>query len=297
VRPYRIYWRYAVAIPIVHLLGLLAFVPWLFSWTGVVLIIVGHHVFGLLGMTLGYHRLLAHRSFACSKRLERVLSLLGVCCLQDSPLRWVAMHHQHHQAADERSDPHSPRVSLLWAHVGWLMVENRAFSDTRFYERYAPDLWRDPFHRWLALDDRWFRVYIAHAVLLLVAGLAVGWATTGAYTEGVRFGLSVLVWGVFVRTVVQWHLTWSVNSLTHRWGYRNYETSDLSRNHWLVALLTHGEGWHNNHHGEPRNAAHGRRWWELDVTYRTIRLLEAAGLVANVVVRGATATTAPTAPK
>jgi stearoyl-CoA desaturase (delta-9 desaturase) len=107
--------------------------------------------------------------------------------------------------------------------------------------------------------------------------------TSGRYLGGVQFGASLLVWGVFARTVVVWHVTWSVNSLTHLWGYRNYDTDDNSRNNWLVGLLAHGEGWHNNHHAQQASAAHGHRWWEFDVTYLTIRFLEAIGLAKDVV--------------
>jgi stearoyl-CoA desaturase (delta-9 desaturase) len=264
-------------------LCLLALLPWLFSWTGVVLVFVGHHVFGMLGITLGYHRLLTHRGFTCPKWFEYLLALLGVCCLQDTPARWVAIHRKHHQHSDEHPDPHSPLVSFLWGHFAWLMVENRKLTNADFYDHYARDLLRDPFYLRLERGGRWFWVYLAHAVLFLLVGLAIGWAMTGNYWQGLQFGLSVLVWGVFVRTAFVWHVTWAVNSLSHVSGYRNYETGDNSRNNWLVGLLAHGEGWHNNHHAQPRAAAHGHRWWEFDLTYLTIRLLEAVGLAKDVV--------------
>jgi fatty-acid desaturase len=114
-------------------------------------------------------------------------------------------------------------------------------------------------------------------------GFAVGWSTSGSIAAGVQFGLSLMVWGVFVRTVLTWHITWSINSVTHVWGYQNYETTDDSRNNWWVALLTYGEGWHNNHHAYPRMAPHGHKWWEFDVTWITIRVLEKLGLVKNIV--------------
>jgi fatty-acid desaturase len=283
VRPYRILWPYFVGIPAMHVLALLACLPWLFSWTGVVLVLVGHHVFGLLGITLGYHRLLTHRGFTCSKRFEHLLALLGVCCLQDSPARWVAIHRKHHQHSDESPDPHSPLVSFLWGHFGWLMMQNRRLSELEFYEHYGQDLLREPFYRRLERNGMFFWVYVAHAIFFLALGTAAGWALTGEAWAGYQFGLSVLVWGVFVRTVFVWHVTWSVNSLTHLWGYRNYATDDNSRNNWLVALLAHGEGWHNNHHAQQRAAAHGHRWWEFDLTWLTVRLLQRAGLIHDVV--------------
>ena len=115
------------------------------------------------------------------------------------------------------------------------------------------------------------------------AGFLIGWPMGGTPMDGIQFGASLMVWGVFVRTVLTWHITWSVNSVTHVWGYRNYETDDNSRNNLLVGLLSNGEGWHNNHHADQRAAAHGHKWWEFDVTWLTIRFLEKLGLVKNVV--------------
>jgi fatty-acid desaturase len=282
-RPVRWLTGYAIAIVTIHLLSLLIFVPWFFSWTGILLLVLGHYVFGMLGMTLCYHRLLTHRALACPKWFEHGLAILGICCLQDSPARWVAVHRKHHQHSDDEPDPHSPLVAFLWGHFGWLMIENRDLSDMRFYEHYARDILRDPFYLRFERKLMWLWVYVAHAVLFFLAGLAIGWVTTGTYLGGVQFGASVLVWGVFARTVLVWHVTWSVNSLTHLWGYRNYSTDDNSRNNWLVALLAHGEGWHNNHHADQASSAHGHRWWEFDLTYLTIRFLEAIGLAKEVV--------------
>ena len=288
-RPLRVYWLFSTVIIAVHALSLLALVPWFFSWTGLVLCIAGHYFFGMLGITLCYHRLLAHKGFQCPKWLEHGLALLGVCCLQDSPARWVAVHRRHHQYSDETPDPHSPLVTFAWGHLGWLIFQNRETNTLDFYERYSRDLLADPFYLALERSERRFWIYVAHAALFFFAGLAIGWITTGRYLGGVQFGASLLVWGVLLRTVVVWHITWSVNSLTHIWGYRNYDTSDNSRNNWLVGLLAHGEGWHNNHHAQQRTAAHGHRWWEFDLTWHAIRFLEIVGL-AKEVVRPKTAT-------
>ena len=276
-------WGYALIIAAVHVGSLLALVPWLFSWTGLTLCVLGHYVFGMLGITLCYHRLLTHKGFRCPKWLERSLAILGICCLQDTPARWVAIHRRHHQHSDEQPDPHSPLVNFLWGHVGWLLIKNRELHTLDFYQHYARDLLSDPFYFWFERKLLWLWTYLAHAALFFLAGLAIGWISTGRYLGGVQFGLSLLVWGVFVRTVLVWHVTWSVNSLTHLWGYRNYETDDNSRNNWLVGLIAHGEGWHNNHHAQQRAAAHGHRWWELDFTWHTIRFLECVGLVTEVV--------------
>lgn len=278
----KILWPYTIGIVLYHFLALLALVPWLFSWTGVVLACLGCYVFGTLGINLCYHRLLAHRSAACPKWLEHALAILGVCCLQDTPARWVAIHRLHHQRSDERDDPHSPLVTFLWGHVGWLLVDNREINQVSTYDRYAEDVLGDRFYFRLERDLLWVWIAVAHAAGFFLAGFAVGWTTTGLAGEGARFGASLVVWGVILRTVVVWHITWSINSVTHLWGYRSYETGENSRNNWIVALVSNGEGWHNNHHADPRSAAHGHRWWEVDVTYLTIRLLRVLGLAGDV---------------
>jgi stearoyl-CoA desaturase (delta-9 desaturase) len=266
----------------IHVLALLALVPALFSWTGLILALVGLYVFGTLGINLCYHRLLAHQSFRCSTWLERGLALLGVCCLQDSPARWVAIHRYHHQFSDQEKDPHSPLVNFCWSHFGWVFVCNREFTALNLYDRYARDLLRQRFYFQLEKNLNWVWVYLIHAALFYFAGTLIGWLSTGDVMAGTMFGLSLLVWGVLVRTVLVWHITWSVNSLTHMFGYQSFATGENSRNNWLVGVITNGEGWHNNHHAYPRSAAHGLRWWELDVTYLTIRLLKLVGLAWEV---------------
>ena len=274
-------WTYAITIGLVHLLAFAAVLPWLFSWTGVISAVLGVHVFGQ-GINLCYHRLLTHHSARVPKWLEHAMVLVALCCLQDAPGRWVATHRMHHNHSDEAQDPHSPLVRFLWAHVGWLLVRNTATSTIDMYRRYARDVLEDPFY--MALEKRpiWIWIWLAHAIAFFAVGLAIGWST-GTLVEGVQFGCSLLVWGVFVRTVLVWHITWSVNSLTHLFGYSNYDTSDHSRNNWLVAILTVGEGWHNNHHHDPASASNHHRWWELDITYLQIRALEMVGLATHVV--------------
>ena len=283
LNPTTIRWRYVIGVPGIHLLACLAFVPWFFSWTGVVLCILGLYVFGTLGINLCYHRMLTHQGMTAPKWFEHGLALLGVCTMQDSPACWVAMHRIHHKYSDERPDPHSPWVNFFWGHCGWLLVENRDFLNINYYQKYSRDILRDPFYMKLERNRKWLWVYVAHTVLFFLVGLAVGWLQTGVAMQAVQFGASLVVWGVFARTVLTWHITWSVNSVTHVWGYRNYETNDNSRNNILVGLWSNGEGWHNNHHADQRAASHGHRWWEFDVTWLTIRVLEKIGLVKNVV--------------
>jgi fatty-acid desaturase len=283
VEPPRILWPYLIGVSAYHVIALFAFLPWLFSWTGVALAFAGLYVFGTLGINLCYHRLLTHQGFVCPKWLEHTFAILGVCCLQDTPARWVAIHRLHHQYSDDQPDPHSPLVTFLWGHMGWLMVENRQVNNLTTYDRYARDILRDPFYFRLERKLLWLWVNVAHMALFYLAGFLAGWISGGTVMAGVQFGLSVLVWGVFVRTVLVWHITWSVNSLTHMFGYRNYNTDENSRNNWFVALVSNGEGWHNNHHADQRSAAHGHRWWEFDVTYSTIVLLRLVGLAKDVV--------------
>ena len=264
-----------------HLVALLAFVPWFFSWSGVALSFISLYCLSTLGINLCYHRLLTHQGLIVPKWLEHTFAIFGVCCLQDTPARWVAIHRMHHKHTDVQPDPHSPLVTFLWGHMGWLFVENRELSKLTTYERYARDILRDPFYLRLERNLNWVWIHLAHVALIFLSGLAVGWPLWG-YWAGVQFGLSWLVWGVAVRTVYAWHVTWSVNSVTHLWGYRNYETDENSRNNWLIALATNGEGWHNNHHADQRSARHGHRWWELDVTWWTIRALKAVGLAHEI---------------
>tara|TARA_R110002049_G_scaffold46487_1_gene135130 strand:- start:76233 stop:77222 length:990 start_codon:yes stop_codon:yes gene_type:complete len=283
-QPIRILWETVTVLSLVHLVALLAFLPWtftyLFTWSGFTLAVLGHFVFGMMGITIGYHRLLTHRGFTCPKWLERGLAILGMCNLQDSPARWVAIHRMHHQHSDHQPDPHSPLVDFLWGHVGWVVCRNRDLDRTSHYERYVRDLLRDPFYLHLERRAGWFFIFLGHAVLITLAGALFGWAVGDS---PLRYATSWAVWAVAVRTMFVLHGTWAVNSLAHVFGYRNYETRDASRNNWLVSLWSHGEGWHNNHHAEPRAAAHGHRWWEFDMSWRVIQLMEMMGLAKDVV--------------
>jgi stearoyl-CoA desaturase (delta-9 desaturase) len=283
--PLRVNGRAAAGIVTFHLLALLACVPWFFSWSGLAWAVAGLYLFGTLGVNVGFHRLLTHRSFACPRRLEHALAVLGACCWQGTPLSWAAAHRKHHQYSDEADDPHSPRSGFFWSHMGWFLVYDPALYNLTTYDRYARDLIQDRFYKWLERPRVGRNVQRVQWAAFFIAGALVGALTTGTALGAARLGLSWLVWGVFVRTVAVWHITWSVNSVTHLWGYRNFPTPDDSQNNWLVGLISNGEGWHNNHHAEPRSAAHGRRWWELDVSYLTIRALERAGLAWDVVGR------------
>jgi stearoyl-CoA desaturase (delta-9 desaturase) len=281
--PIRVNRRVVTGMVAFHLLALLAFIPWLFSWSGVACAVVAFYIFGVLGINIGFHRLLTHRGFACPRWLERALSVLGACCWQGTPMSWVAIHRLHHQNSDEPGDPHSPRAGVFWSHMGWFLIHDPRVYNVSLYDRYTRDLFQDRFYKQFERTRFWRAMHAAQWAAFLLLGAAVGALWTRTPEGALQLGLSWLVWGVFVRTVVHLHATWSVNSITHLWGYRNFKTRDDSRNNPLVAIISNGEGWHNNHHADPRCAAHGRRWWEIDVSYLLILGLELVGLASDVV--------------
>ena len=249
---HRIVWSYAITVGVYQLVALLALLPWLFSWTGVALAFAGIYVFGNLGISLCYHRLLTHRGLVCPKWLEHGLAILGVCSMQDTPARWVAVHRRHHEQADRQDDPHSPLVNFLLGRMSagcW--CENRDLDRLGIYDRYAKDVLRDPFYRRLE-RTRCTDIVLSSWASVLRRRVR-GWNCwrAAAWRQALRFGASLLVWGVFVRTVLAWHIAWSVNSVAHLWGYRTYEAGGDSRNNWFVALISNGEGWNKNHHADP----------------------------------------------
>ena len=236
---------------------------WHTNWAAVGVFVLLHWVCGGLGICIGYHRLLTHRSFQCPRALEYTLALLGVLSVQGPPIEWVTQHRQHHQYPDQHGDPHSARGSFWWSHVLWIFWTHSIASLQGVVEqRYVPDLLRQPFYRFLTRTYVWLNLLFA--LLLYWLG---GWP--------------FVVWGVFVRLVLTYHCTFLVNSASHTFGHKRFPTNELSTNCWWVALLSYGEGWHNNHHAFPTSARHGFTAWELDPSYWFIRLLQAVGLAWN----------------
>ncbi len=263
-------WQPVLLKSVLHVGALAAFIPSTFSWGAAAMLPLLWWISGGLGVCLGYHRLLSHRSFKTSRLLERTLATFGALCLQGGPLHWVGFHRMHHAEADGEHDPHSPKHGLAWSHVLWYLHRRVGGRNPLTFTR---DLTQDPYLCWL---DRWWLV-----PQIVLTGILFG---VGFWATGTGMGaLGYVIWGISVRTVFGWHATWFVNSAAHTWGYRNFRTDDESRNNWWVALLTFGEGWHNNHHAQQRSAAHGMRWWEIDPTWWTIRALERVGLVHSVV--------------
>lgn len=245
-----------IALLVIHLGALCAFVPALFSWSGVIVAFALYYLTGAIGICLGYHRMLTHRSMRFAPPLEYAITLLGVLALQGGPIDWVATHRAHHAFSDTERDPHDSNRGFLWAHMAWLYTKNPARLSRADEHRYAADLSADPVHRFFDATAPAWQVVLA--AILFAFG---GW--------------SWIVWGIFVRLVVTYHATWLVNSASHLMGYRTYRTpgSDQSTNNWFVAVVAWGEGWHNNHHAFPFSARHGLRWFEFDVTWWTIRAL------------------------
>ncbi len=243
-------------------------------WTGVsgaALAVAGAaYALRMFALTGFYHRGFSHRTFRAPRAVQFTFALIGAACVQRGPLWWAAHHRNHHRAADTPQDPHSPRIhGFLWSHMGWFLTR-RAFRTE--IER-VPDLAKYPELRWLDRFD------VAVPALFAAAMYALG-ALLHRFHPGLHTtGPQMLVWGFFISTVILFHATVTINSLAHRYGSRRFATPDDSRNNFWLALLTFGEGWHNNHHGFPGCARQGFLWWEVDFTWYGLRLMAALGLV------------------
>jgi fatty-acid desaturase len=257
----RINWITSIALILFHLGAVAAL--FMFSWKAFIITAVLYWMAIGFGIGMGYHRLHTHRSYKVPKFIEYFFAVCGTLTLEGGPIFWVATHRVHHQNSDQAGDPHTPHDGGFWAHMGWIVFGDRKHNDTKLMSRYAPDLAADKFYLWL-------NTY--HYVPLVALGLIL--LATG--------GIPLMLWGVCVRVVVGLHATWLVNSATHMWGNRRFATRDDSRNSWWVALLTFGEGWHNNHHAHPTSARHGLAWYELDITWMQIRLLQLLGIARSV---------------
>ena len=256
-----IQWVTSIAIVSFHILAIWALFT--FSWQNLFAAVLIWWMTGSLGIGLGYHRLLTHGGFKTPKVVEYFLTICGTLALQSGPLQWVTTHRIHHAHTETENDPHSPRDGTFWAHIGWLMQGTALSHDEVTMRRYAPDLLKDKFH--VFVSKYFFMTTLIVGVILFMIG---GW--------------SMVLWGIFLRQVFGWHMTFLVNSATHLWGTRRFATDDDSRNNGLIAALTWGEGWHNNHHAHPRSARHGLTWKEVDINWIQIKLLEKVGLATRI---------------
>ena len=262
-------------------LGVVGWQVWaeLLHWRDIAVFAILYVVTGL-GVTVGFHRLFTHRSFATKPWLRGIFAAMGSMAIEGPVISWVADHRKHHAFADQPGDPHSPHVDhgvgwrgalrgLLHAHMGWLFIHTQRGAR----KRYAPDLVADPVVSWVD------RTFVLWALGGLGAAFGLGWLIGGTLTAA----LTGLLWGGAVRILVLHHVTYSINSLCHFFGRRRFDTGDESRNLAWLSFLSLGEAWHNNHHAFPTSAAHGLRWWELDLSSLVIRGLERVGLAWDVV--------------
>ena len=267
-------------LPIIAL-GIVGWQLWndLLRWSDVAVFLI-MYVLCAVGVTVGFHRHLTHRSFKAKKPVRFALAAMGSIAIEGPVISWVADHRKHHAFSDQEGDPHSPHVGheggwlgalrgLFHAHVGWLFIHTQRGKR----ERYAPDLLKDPTIRFIDRTFLWW------ALGGLVLAFLLGWLIGGSLTAG----LTGLLWGGAVRMLVVHHVTYSINSLCHFFGERAYPTDDESRNLAWLAPFTFGESWHNNHHAFPTSARHGLKTWQFDPSWIVIRALEATGLAWDVV--------------
>ncbi len=265
----RVNWITSIFMGLFHVGAIAALFFW--SWRNVIAFGVMYFLAINVGIGMCYHRLLTHRGYRVPRWLEIALTVCGTLALEGGPIFWVATHRVHHQHSDQDGDPHTPNEGTWWAHAGWILSGRALHSETALLGRYAPDLTRDPAQRWLSKY---------HWLPLTTAGflqMGIGYALAG-----VKGALGMVLWGTFLRVVVGLHATWLVNSATHLFGSRRFQTKDDSRNSWWVALLTGGEGWHNNHHAHPVSVRHGLTWYEFDVNYYGIWVMQKLGLAKKV---------------
>jgi len=254
-------WPVTIVMAFLHVGAIAAL--FFFSWKILAATVVIYWMTTGLGISMGYHRLHTHRSYKVPVGLEYLFAVCGALTLEGGPISWVATHRIHHQNSDLPGDPHSPNEGAWWAHAGWLLTGESNHNNTRVMSKYAPDLAKDRFYVWLN-NNHWVPTFVL-ALLLFAIG-----------------GLPLVLWGIFFRIVFGLHATWLVNSATHMWGGRRFATRDNSRNNWWVALMTFGEGWHNNHHAHPTSARHGLAWYEFDPSWIQIKFLKFLGIAKSV---------------
>ncbi|MDE3199866.1 MAG: fatty acid desaturase [Acidobacteriota bacterium] len=262
-------WLTVTTVTLFHIGAIAAF--FFFTWQRLAVMTVLYVLAINVGIGMCYHRLLTHRGYKTPKWVEYAMTVCATLSLEGGPIFWVSTHRVHHQLSDQEGDPHTPHEGGWWAHTGWIFFGEALHAQTEILARYSPDLSRDKFHVWLS-KYHWLPITVSG--LLLLAG---GW-----YFGGWESGVGMVLWGVLLRVTLGLHATWLVNSATHMWGSRRFETRDDSRNSWWVALLTGGEGWHNNHHAHPVSARHGLKWYEIDPNFWGIWLLSKVGLAKKI---------------
>lgn len=254
-------WHTATFMALFHIGAVAAL--FMFSWQALVAAVVLWWISASLGVGMGFHRLLTHRGYKTPKLVEYFITFCGLLALEGGAINWVVTHRIHHAHTDAPGDPHTPREGGWWAHIGWMLKGTAQSHDAATMARYAPDMVKDRFH---VLANNFYWVPI---ILLAIGLFAFG-------------GWPFVLWAVFFRVTFNFHSTWLVNSATHMWGRRRFATRDDSTNNWWVALLTFGEGWHNNHHAFPTAARHGLAWYEIDLNWWGIRTMQFLRLASGV---------------
>src|SRR5215469_3372733 len=269
----RVNWITAIFMGLFHVGAIAAL--FFFSWKNLAVAAVTYLFAINVGIGMAYHRLLTHRGYKTPRWVEYFLTTCGTMALEGGPIFWVATHRVHHQNSDQEGDPHTPHDGTWWAHAGWILSGRALHSETALLGRYAPDLTKDPVHVWLS-KFHWLPLTIS-GFLQMALGAAL--ASPGHRLVG---AIGMVLWGTFLRVTLGLHATWLVNSATHLWGKRRFQTRDDSRNNFWVAMLTGGEGWHNNHHAHPVSARHGLTWYEFDINFWGIWILAKLGLAKKI---------------
>ncbi len=250
----------------IHALTLIAISPKFWSWQALISLGSLYWVTACLGVTLGYHRLLSHRSFRVPLWLERFFATCGALSCQHGPIDWVGLHRHHHKFSDTEADHHNSYKGFWWSHMGWMFEPIPAMKAV---PKLSQDLSKDPYYRWL--NKNFLLLQLPLGFLLYYIGELSG-----------TNGWGLVLWGIPMRLVVVYHVTWLVNSATHRWGNVKFKSGDESRNNPWVAALTFGEGWHNNHHAFPYSARQGLFRGQIDITWQHIRILKMLGLATQI---------------
>jgi stearoyl-CoA desaturase (delta-9 desaturase) len=251
----------AIVLVLLHIAAIAALFR--FSWKNVAIAAVFYYMTTGLGISMGYHRLHTHRSYKVPRWLEYFFALCGTLTLEGGPIFWVAVHRLHHQLSDQPGDPHSPRDGAFWSHMGWILWGETNHNNTKVMSKYAPDLAKHKFYVWLT-NYHWVPNVVLGAIVLVLGGV------------------DMFLWAMCFRIVFGLHATWAVNSATHMFGRRRFNIRDDSRNTWWIAIISFGEGWHNNHHAHPTSARHGLAWYEFDPSWILIKSLRFFGLAKNV---------------
>jgi fatty-acid desaturase len=268
-------WPNIIWIGSIHVLALTFAIP-TFSWDALALMVFFYYLTGMVGITFGFHRLLTHRAFKAPVWLENFAALAGTLACQGGPVSWIATHRLHHAYSDTPNDPHDASRGFWWSHAGWLFNRRQDLDIFDEYKHYAPHMASRPF--FVFLEKNMILIQIVFGLSLMLIG-----ALVHGNAQGLSFsaGFSWVIWGVFVRLMLVYNVTWFVNSAAHKWGNNSNNISDLSKNCWWVGLLAFGEGWHNNHHAQPRTARHGWHWWQVDQTWIMVKTLNLLGILKD----------------